>query len=79
MDCNNIPARLIRNVGLLAVLALLTACDIGSRELRIYVPSYQQLDPESIQNIFVEQSRIHVVEAVAASGMSPLDAIGTGK
>jgi hypothetical protein len=39
MDCNNIPARLIRNVGLLAVLALLTACDIGSRELRIYVLS----------------------------------------
>ena len=80
MDCSNIPARLIRNVGLLTVLALLTACDIGSRELRIYVPSYQQLDPESIhstkqyENNRAEQS--HEATRVRERGMRKFKSMG---
>jgi hypothetical protein len=76
------PVRLSHSVAVLIILAFLlplSACDRESRTLRMYIPSHQQFNPESLQSIFAEQADIRTVDASSASGLSPLEALSENK
>lgn len=60
---------------LLTLLTFLTGCERPSRSLRLYMPLHQQFDPESIQDIFAEQSKLRMDPAPTALGLSGLDAL----
>jgi hypothetical protein len=56
-------------------LVQLAACDSESQTLRVYMPSQQSFDPESIQTIFAEKSEIVTVRASPVGSLSSLEAL----
>ena len=82
MRANLISAGLLRSAGMLlflTILVSLAACDAEPRKLRIYMPHHRGFNPESVQNIFAEQSRIEVVRASPEDELSPLEALANNK
>ena len=66
---------LVALLGCSALLVLLTACGLGSRELRMHLQTHRHFEPQLIESIMAEQSRLRIVAAEQVPGRSALEAL----
>jgi NMT1 family protein len=72
MTCSR---RIVAPLWLLCTVLVLSACNWGREEIRVYPRGYQAFEPTEMRRVFDEQSSLSIVAASVPEGVSCLDAL----